>query len=235
MQRLTIPSMTALLVVLFAIAAQAQSAPGTPPQAPYPKDRAEAAAHDGKAKSTMPRLVIMLHVDEVLAADTGEGIDERLLPMGGRLESLFRYTTYRLISHQIGRAECGKTAAFTLPGGWIVNVEPSAVSDNMIAMELMLFNGTRPMLTTDIRMRNHGMFIIGGPHYRQGMLIIPIGVDAPELAAPSGSEPVNPEGTIPEMAVPSPAAPEGPDEASPQMAPLDAGAPNAAPPDAPNQ
>ena len=135
--------------------------------------------------------VILLHVDEVIAADTGEGIDERLLPMGGRLESLFRYTTYRLISRQIGRTECGRTAAFTLPGGWIVHVEPSAVRDNMIAMELMLFQGAQPMMTTDVRMRNHGMLIIGGPHYRQGMLIIPIGADAPELAMPSGPIPVS--------------------------------------------
>jgi hypothetical protein len=231
---MTIPSMTALLVVLFTMATQAQSAPATPPQAPPAKDRAASAAHDGKATSGMPHRFVLLHVDEVLAADTGEGIDERLLPMGGRLESLFRYTTYRLISHQVGRAECGRTTAFTLPGGWIVNVEPSAVSDNMIAMELMLFNGAHPMLTTDIRMRNHGMFIIGGPHYRQGMLIIPIGADAPELASPSGPEPVSPEAIAPGMGAPNPAAPEGPDDVSPQMAPLNAGAPDA-PPNAPNQ
>ena len=227
--------MTALLVVLFAMAAQAQSAPATPPQAPHAKDHAAAAAHDGKATPAMPRRIIMLHVDEVLAADTGEGIDERLLPMGGRLESLFRYTTYRLISHQVGRTECGRTAAFTLPGGWIVNVEPSAVRDNMIAMELMLFNGTHPMLTTDVRLRNHSMFIVGGPHYRQGMLIIPIGADALELGAPPGPLPVSPEGTIPEVSAPNPAAPEGPDAAAPEMAPFDAGAPDAAPPGAPNQ
>jgi hypothetical protein len=236
MHRLTIPSMTALLVVLFAMAAQAQPVPGTSPQAPQaPNDRSGAAAHGGQAKAPMPHRVVMLHVDEVLAADTGEGIDVRLLPMGGRLESLFRYTTYRLISHQVGRAECGRTAAFTLPGGWIVNIEPSAVSDNMIAMELMLFNGAHPMMTTDIRMRNHGMFIIGGPHYRQGMLIIPIGVDVPELALPSGSEPVSPEGTMPEMTVPGAPAPDAADSAAPEMAPLDAGAPNAARPNAPNQ
>ena len=117
-----------------------------------------------------------------------------------------------------------------------MNVEPSAVRDNMIAMELMLFNGTHPMLTTDVRLRNHSMFIIGGPHYRQGMLIIPIGADTPELAAPSGPLPVSPEGTtIPEVSAPNPAAPEGPDAAAPEMAPFDAGAPDAAPPGAPNQ
>jgi hypothetical protein len=241
MHRLTIPSMTALLVVLFAAAAQAQPAPAVRPQA-QTDHAAAAATRAERAKAAMRHRVILLRVDEVLAADTGEGIDMRLLPMGGRLESLFRYTTYRLISRQIGRTECGRTAAFTLPGGWIVHVAPSAVRDNMIAMELMLFNGAHPMMTTDVRMRNHGMLIIGGPHYRQGMLIIPIGADALELATPSGPIAVTPEGTMPEgtsseMAAPGVAAP---DTGTPDMAPFDAGAPDAgapedlSPPNAPN-
>jgi hypothetical protein len=112
----------------------------------------------------------------------------------------------------------------------------------MIAMELMLFNGAHPMMTTDVRMRNHGMLIIGGPRYRQGMLIIPIGADAPELATPSGPiavtpEETMPEATSPEMAAPGVAAPAG---GTPDMAPFDAGAPDAGtpndayPPNAPN-
>jgi hypothetical protein len=237
MHRLTIPSLTALLVVLFAMGAQAQPTPATQPQVPKapqspqsPNDKAAAAARAEQSKALKRHRVIMLHVDEVIAADTGEGIDERLLPMGGRLESLFRYTTYRLISHQVGRTECGRTAAFTLPGGWIVHVEPSAVRDNMIAMQLMLFQGARPMMTTDVRMRNHGMLIIGGPHYQQGMLIIPIGADAPELAMPPGPISVSPEGTMPEMIAPGAAAPDASDAGSPNGGAAD----SAPPPDAPN-
>lgn len=231
MHRLTIPSLTTLLMVALAIAAQAQSSPASQPQpSNTPNDQAVAAAHADQTKTLKHHRVILLHVDEVIAADTGEGIDERLLPMGGRLESLFHYTTYRLISHQISRTECGGTAAFTLPGGWIVHVEPSAVHDDMIAMELMLFQGARPMMTTDVRMRNHGMLIIGGPHYQQGMLIIPIGADAPELSMPPGPIPVSPEGTVPEMTPPGTSAPDASDAGSPQGAPPS----DAPPPDAPN-
>ena len=232
-------------MVLFAIGAQAQPTPQPqapqPPQAPPQASNDQAAAaHTEQAKTLKRHRVILLSVDEVIAADTGEGIDERLLPMGGRLESLFRYTTYRLVSHQVGRTECGRTAAFTLPGGWIVHVEPSAVRDNMIAMELMLFQGARPMMTTDVRLRNHGMLIVGGPHYQQGMLIIPIGADAPELAMPSGPIPVSPEGTMPELAAPQPAdagTPDTdyPDAGSPGARAPEAGPPDTAPPpDAPN-
>jgi hypothetical protein len=242
MHRLTIPSLTALLVVLCAIGAQAQSTPDAQPQTPQAppqasNDQAAAAAHAAQAKTLKRHRVILLSVDEVIAADTGEGVDERLLPMGGRLESLFRYTTYRLVSHQVGRTECGRTVAFTLPGGWIVHVEPSAVRNDMIAMELMLFQGARPMMTTDVRLRNHGVLIVGGPHYQQGMLIIPIGADAPELAMPPGPIAVSPEGAVPEMTAPGAGAP---DAGSPDTAYPDAGSPGASapdavpPPDAPN-
>jgi hypothetical protein len=236
--RLTIPSLTALLVVLFAIAAQAQPTPAAQPQVPQSHDdQAAAAAHAQSAGPVMRHRVILLRVDEVVAADTGLGIDRRLLPMGLRLESLFRYTTYRLVSRQISRTECGRTAAFTLPGGWIVHVEPNSVRDNMIAMELMLFQGARPMMTTDVRLRNHGTLIIGGPHYRQGMLIIPIGADVPELAMPPEPIRVSPEGTMPEMAAPQPATPyeEPADAGAPNPTGPEAGPPDdASPPEAPN-
>ncbi len=232
MHRLTIPSLTALLVVAFAMGAQGQSTPAAQPQTPQapqlPGDQAAAA----QAKALKRHRIILLRVDEVIASDTGLGVDERLLPMGARLESLFSYTTYRLVSHQVGRTECGRTTAFSLPGGWIVQVEPSAVNDDMIAMELMLFQGARPMMTTDVKLRNHGVLIVGGPHYQQGMLIIPIGADAPDLATPPGPMPVSPEGTVPEFTAPGAAAPEG--GATGAGAP-DASAPDAVPPpDAPN-
>jgi len=207
--------------MLFAIGAQAQPTPAAPPAPQTPNDQAAAKAHPREAKTLKRHRVILLSVDEVIAADTGEGMDQRLLTMGLRLESLFHYTTYRLISHQISRTECGRTVAFTLPGGWIVHVEPSAVRDNMIAMELMLFQGARPMMTTDVRLRNHGMLIVGGPRYQQGMLIIPIGADAPDLAMPPGYIPVNPEEAMPEITVPEVIAPEAgyPDAGAPDDAP----------------
>ncbi len=226
MHRLTIPSLTALLVVAFAIGAQAQPTPAAQPQTPQASGGQDAKA---QAKALKRHRVIMLRVDEVIASDTGLGVDERLLPMGARLESLFRYTTYRLVSHQIGRTECGRTTAFSLPGGWIVQVEPSAVNDDMIAMELMLFQGARPMMTTDVKLRNHGVLIVGGPHYQQGMLIIPIGADAPELSMPPGPMPVSPEGTMPEMTAPGAA---GSDVGTTGAGSPDASAPEAGPPDA---
>ncbi len=124
--------------------------------------------------------MVTIHVDSVLAADTNEGVDSRLQKkMGRRLQALFSYTTYRLVSHQDGQTECGKMIVFTLPGGRILHVQPRAVDHGMIAMELLLFQGPRPLMSTDLKLKNNGMLIVGGPRYQQGMLIISIGASAP--------------------------------------------------------
>ncbi|MHB8381839.1 MAG: hypothetical protein ACYDC3_05810 [Candidatus Binataceae bacterium] len=126
------------------------------------------------AQSAHPRTV-MVRVNSVLAAETNEGVDPRLQSMGPRLQALFSYSTYRLVSDQAGQTQCGKMIAFQLPGGRILHVEPRAVDGDMIVMEIVLFQGPRPLMTTDLKLKNNGVLIVGGPRYEQGMLIISIG------------------------------------------------------------
>ena len=213
MYRLTILPIAALVIGTLTIKAHAQAASSSDSQAPQ-ATATRPAATPREADSANRRRIVLLRVDEVIAADTDEGMDQRLLPMGTRLESLFHFTTYRLVSRQVGRTECGRATAFTLPGGWIVHVEPNGISDDMIAMELMLFQGARPMMTTDLRLKNHGMLIVGGPHYRQGMLIIPIGAEVPELKD-SGPLPVNPSSSAAEPSG-TPTGENSPDESDPE-------------------
>lgn len=126
------------------------------------------------AQGKSPR-TIEVRVDSVLAADTHQGMDARLAStMGDRLKALFDYTTYRLIRHQKQRAACGQMLSFMLPGGRILHIAPRSVDGKMITMELMLFQGPRPIMTTDLKLMNHGVLIVGGPRYEQGMLIATI-------------------------------------------------------------
>ena len=123
--------------------------------------------------------LVAFTVDSVLAADTNEGVDVRIASMGARLRKVFSYTTYRLISRQRRRTQCGRMTGFDLPGGRILHVEPRTVVGDTIGMELVLFQGPRPVMTTELRLKRHAVLMIGGPHYEQGMLIIAITVDTP--------------------------------------------------------
>ncbi|MGH7986199.1 MAG: hypothetical protein ACREQX_07940 [Candidatus Binataceae bacterium] len=131
-------------------------------------------AGQASAKSKKPR-VVRVRVDSVLAADTHEGMDQRLNPhMAERFKALFDYSTYRLVRHQEQEAVCGRMLSFNLPGGRILHIAPRSVEGNMITMELMLFQGSRPIMTTDLKLMDGGVLIVGGPRYAQGMLITSI-------------------------------------------------------------
>jgi len=139
------------------------------------------------AQQSRPQ-IITLRVFSVLAADTNQGVDPQLGTMGSQLSKMFNYTTYELVSEQNGRIEMGKMIEFTMPGGRILHIEPHSVDRNMIAMEVLLFQGEKPMLTTDLKLPNNGNLIVGGPHYEQGALIITIGANmAPDLSSPSAA------------------------------------------------
>jgi hypothetical protein len=72
----------------------------------------------------------------------------------------------------------------------------------MISMEIVLFEGARPFMTTDLKLMNHAVLVVGGPHYQEGMLITMISTDAPDRPAVHGVAPET---------IPPPAAPASPD------------------------
>jgi hypothetical protein len=85
--------------------------------------------------------------------------------------------------------------SFSLPGGRILRVAPQSIDGGMIAMELVVFDGARPVMTTDLKLMNHGILIVGGPRYQQGMLLTIIATDtndAPAEAPHDASSPPPP-------------------------------------------
>ena len=126
---------------------------------------------------------VSVDIKSVLAADTNQGFDERLGTMTRPLKMLFHYSTYRLVSHEEKKTECGRMLFFSLPGGRILHVEPRGIDGNMIELEVVLFQGEKPMMATDFHMMNRGTLLLGGPRYKEGMLIISIG--AATLLPPS--------------------------------------------------
>ncbi len=149
---------------------------------------------------------IGLRVDSVVASDTNEGMDPQLTPMGPRLHSLFNYTTFHLVNHQEHETPMGTLILFNLPGGRILHVQPRGIDGDMIMMEMTLFQGEQPLMTTDLKLRNHGVLMVGGPRYEQGMLILSISADcrcprpstANAAAAPVQSPPAAPQAAVQE-------------------------------------
>jgi len=51
------------------------------------------------------------------------------------------------------------------------------IDGDMIVMEMTLFQGEQPLMTTELKLRNHGVLMVGGPRYEEGMLILSISAD----------------------------------------------------------
>lgn len=82
----------------------------------------------------------------------------------------------------------GQTATFNLPGGRILHIKPKGMDSELVKLEIVLLQGEEPMMTTDLEIMNRGTFMLGGPRYERGILIISIETEAPgstEVTAPS--------------------------------------------------
>jgi hypothetical protein len=137
-------------------------------------------------------------IDSVMAADTNQGCDKQLGWLKHRLMGLFHFSTYHLLRHDESLTRFGQTATFNLPGGRILHIEPKGMDGDMVQLEIMLFQGEEPMMTTDLEIMNHGIFMVGGPRYERGTLIISIEAEAPpstEVNAPSTA--VSPPSALP--------------------------------------
>src|SRR3984893_9394285 len=155
-----------------------------------------------------------VRVYSLLATDTQQRTDARLPPgMLVRFRSLFDFTAYQLVHREEKHTKCGRMISFSLPGGRILRVAPQSINGGMIAMELVLFDGARPVMTTDLKLMNHGILIVGGPRYQQGMLLTIIATDtndAPAEATHDASPPLAPPSLAPAIPATAPDAPNFP-------------------------
>jgi hypothetical protein len=88
-------------------------------------------------------------------------------------------------SHTNGRTVSGKMIVFALPGGKTLHVRPRAVVGNMIAMEVVLFDGKRTAMTADLTLESGDTFALSGEQYGGRTLLIRI--------SPSASAPARPK------------------------------------------
>lgn len=123
--------------------------------------------------------MVELRVETVLATDSSKEVDNRLNDIRPQLKE-FRYASYRLVQEERRRVDWGKQADFSLPGGRFLQVIPKAYSDERIALQVMLMEGTSPtpLMSTLLSIRNHGMVFVGGRRHQEGTLIIRIGATA---------------------------------------------------------
>jgi len=117
---------------------------------------------------------IHVAVVAVMASQGSEDSDPRLSDLIEELKSVFRYSSYRLLSENSVDLAMRETGTVSLPGKRVLKITPAQISGNRVEMELVIFKNNKEIFQTVIQLLNQSSIIVGGPEYQDGYLLFNI-------------------------------------------------------------
>jgi len=113
-------------------------------------------------------------VETVLASQGSQYLDPRLSNLIEELQSVFRYSSYRLLGQKPMDIRMGQTDMVSLPGDRVLKITPTKVTGNRVELQLVISRNKNQIFQTMIQLLNHGSIIVGGPKYEDGYLLFNI-------------------------------------------------------------
>ncbi|MBL7171512.1 MAG: hypothetical protein ISS68_01590 [Desulfobacteraceae bacterium] len=126
----------------------------------------------GQVRADEPAVKIV--VKTVLASQDATPVDPRISALTQKLQSVFRYSSYRLISEDNMQLRIGETGTVSLPGDRMLKITPLRVTGNRAELQLLIFKNERQIIKTRIQVLNHGSITVGGPEHKGGFLLFDI-------------------------------------------------------------
>lgn len=120
---------------------------------------------------------VSVDVGAVYASNEGTSIDPALGTIRGKLQSMFNYTSYRMLDRKRRSLAVGETGEFELPGGRSMRATPLPAEGNKVRLSIQISDGQRKLLATTLGLSRGGMVLVGGPSYRSGVLILIISAE----------------------------------------------------------
>ena len=114
---------------------------------------------------------IHVTVQTVLASRDGVFIDPELSAMAEELQSVFRYSSYRLLGKDSLNLALNKTGSVNLPGKRVLRITPTGMSGDRIEMRLVIDKKKKQIFETVVQLLNRGSIIVGGPKHKNGTLL----------------------------------------------------------------
>jgi len=124
-----------------------------------------------------PDAPVAIDVGVVVASHEGPTMDPALASIRNQLQSMFNYSSYRMIDRLKRTLSVGETGEFGLPGGRSMRVTPVPAKGNKVRLAVQVMEGERNLLTTTLGLSRGGMVIVGGPSYQKGVLILIISAE----------------------------------------------------------
>ena len=152
---------TRLLLLLAALLA---FAPATASADEAPRDR---YAEQGKSDKVALRVMV------VHATSTGNKVDPRLQNLTKYLSHL-KYTSYELLQTHNAELSANGKQSFAIEGGFKVTIELLSKEDSKARMRVVMARGSEKLLDTTLSVNRNGTFIVAGPKYKGGILVLPL-------------------------------------------------------------
>jgi hypothetical protein len=113
-------------------------------------------------------------VKTILASQESEYLDPRLSSLVEELRSVFKYSSYRLLSEDSTNLGMGETCEVSLPGKRILKVMPVQVTGDRVELQLVILKKKKEIFQTVVKLRNKSSLTVGGPEYEDGYLLFNI-------------------------------------------------------------
>jgi hypothetical protein len=111
----------------------------------------------------------------IIHASSGPAyMDPALRGLGHELQSVFKYTSYRLLSIKPLNLTRHRVQRITLPGNRTLEISPTGFKKGRIKFKINILKRNKPVFTTEILLRNGSSITIGGPGYKNGYLLFNI-------------------------------------------------------------
>lgn len=109
----------------------------------------------------------------VHATDSETGVDPRLAALASSFR-YFKYKGYRLLSTQNADIAVGGETTWSIEGGRRITVSVLSFDEGRARMRVEMTNGDGKVLDTTVNINRNGTFIISGPRYKDGILMLPV-------------------------------------------------------------
>ncbi len=101
-------------------------------------------------------------------------MDPDLVPIIRELESVFKYTAYRLVTSQNMMLGLNQKGRVRLPGNRVLVITPLQIKGQRISYQINILKERRSIFQTRILLRNNSSVTIGGPRFKNGVILFNI-------------------------------------------------------------
>ncbi len=113
-------------------------------------------------------------VKVIHASTASSHVDPQLKDISKELDSVFKYTSYRLLNQKQMALGFNEKGQVTLPGNRTLVVSPSDMAKKRIRYQINILKKNKSIFKTQVLLKNNNSITIGGPQYKKGVLLFNI-------------------------------------------------------------